>query len=352
MTVLAAEEPPERVVDSALRDWNVIRVPFFHPRREEWSAFRRLVSSEVPGFSAINTNLLREAILREWVTNGPYDVMYFVTQLPASVLPLVRAKCRIVIDAYDYYAAIHALRRRQVPFYRPYYWIYLKEGIMSAKAEHRVLRLATVILVPTADEAVALRGSISGPAIHVLPNGASVPEVQWNAGGLTSVLMVANYDYEPNREGLRWFMEHVWLQVLNEHPTASLRVVGKGSNKLDLEDTPGVRQIGQVVDLSHEYLNSACCVIPVLSGGGSRLKLLEAMAYGIPIVSTTFGASGIEHENTVSIADTPNAFAVAVSACLQNDRILLDRATRAREVIAKNYTWDSIGQKLRAILSA
>lgn len=351
VTVIAAQEPADRRVLPTVSDENLTRVPFFTPSNKNNSVFRRLLNTKAPGFSAIETTILRDAIRREWIENGPYDTIYFVSQLTASVLPIKGMKYRAAIDVYDYYATIHAARRQQISIFRPYYWIYLKDGILSRRLEHRVLRQASLIFVPTVDELSALSRTISGIPIHVLPNGASTPVKRWSNGDNLSVLMVANFDYGPNREGLQWFLEHAWHEVLKVQPSAVLRIVGKGSSNLRLGDVSGVMQIGQVDDLSCQYLNAACCIIPVLSGGGSRLKLLEAMAYGIPTVSTTFGASGIQHENTIFLADTPLAFAAAVSSCLQGNDMTLYRAARSSEVIANSYTWEKIGIQLRSLLS-
>ncbi len=192
-----------------------------------------------------------------------------------------------------------------------------------------------------AGRAGAQRGQPAGPA-HCRRTPAA------------GVAMVANFSHTPNAEGLRWFYRQVWPVISAKLPGSRLLLAGKDSEQLQAltaGDTT-VEWLGVVPDLGELYRRSACVVVPVLSGGGTRLKLLEAMAWAVPLVTTTAGASGVEHQGSVAVADDPLEFANCVEERLRAPGDFQEQAARARQVVAERYTWDQIGRKLVEILEA
>lgn len=148
--------------------------------------------------------------------------------------------------------------------------------------------------------------------------------------------------WPPNSEGLSWWLREGYRQLYTLCPDVKYDIVGSRPPK-DLqqvaESFPSVRLHGYVEDVEPFWMRAAALAVPILSGGGVRVKILEAMAMGVPVISTTVGCEGLavrdgEH---LLIADTPQAFAVACATVLQDERRASQLAYNARQLIVQCY---------------
>jgi glycosyltransferase involved in cell wall biosynthesis len=146
-------------------------------------------------------------------------------------------------------------------------------------------------------------------------------------------LFVGSLEYEPNRLAVEWMAFEVLPLIRRRHPTASLVVVGHDNTVSDgLRNAPGVTLVGYARDLDGYYARTTVAVAPLHSGGGTRLKVIEAMARSVPLVSTSLGCYGLglTHDQELLIADSPEDFAAACVAIFES-RELADRLARAGE---------------------
>ena len=127
-----------------------------------------------------------------------------------------------------------------------------------------------------------------------------------------------------------------------------LRVTGRtaGVDLGGVADCAGVEFTGYVEDIRTVLSRSAVCVVPLREGGGSRLKILEAMAAGVPVVSTSVGVEGIEAESGrhLLVADTPSDLADAVERVLSDHELASRLSREARDLVERRYDWSSIGE--------
>lgn len=196
--------------------------------------------------------------------------------------------------------------------------------------------------------------------IGVVPNGVNIPAMIYNEGVIQDnpeyVLFCGSLWSVPNAEGLHWFCKKIWPLVLKKIPDLKLLVVGAGELPVKftkIKDTPNMEFIGVVEDVKPWYQKSAISVVPLLTGSGTRLKILEAMGMGVPVISTTKGAEGIEytaHKN-ILIADEENVFAQKVINLMQIKSQRMEIAQAARELVKEWYAWDVIGISLAKVLS-
>ncbi|HEY1451357.1 MAG TPA: glycosyltransferase [Solirubrobacteraceae bacterium] len=158
-------------------------------------------------------------------------------------------------------------------------------------------------------------------------------------------IFVANFAYEPNRTGLDFLLEGVLPRVWGELPEARLLLVGKGLDE-DVVEDPRVEQAGFVPDLAEVYGRASCAVVPLLQGGGTPLKFVEALAYGLPIVATARAAAGLAVSDGVNclLADDAESFAAALV------RVLRDGApsigSGGRRLAAERYSIEALSQLL------
>ena len=211
----------------------------------------------------------------------------------------------------------------------------------------------------SAQDAAALR-SMNGrqaPSMTVVPNGVDTRYWQFrperNGAGVRQLVFVGTLDYRPNSDGIRWFVENVWpcltglrLIVAGRNPTRELREWLARDGRIELRaDVPDVRPLLGA---------GAISICPLHAGSGTRLKILEAMSAGVPVVSTTQGAEGIdvtpgEH---LLLADDPRGFAAMIER-LVGDAALYERIRiAARRLVEHRYSWDRIGQVARSRVEA
>ncbi|MFN7987049.1 MAG: glycosyltransferase family 4 protein [Thermoanaerobaculia bacterium] len=188
--------------------------------------------------------------------------------------------------------------------------------------------------------------------VHVAPVGvdaASFPDLA-GTGDPRSLVFLGSLDWRPNVEAVAWFLESAWPLVRAAVPDARFLVAGSSppAGLGASVSRSGVRFLGRVED-SREFLASgAAMVVPLLSGGGIRVKILEAMALGVPVVSTRLGASGIDARDGVEIlvADDPGGLAQACIGLLADREraVALGRAGRAR--VREAFDADAVGRRL------
>jgi polysaccharide biosynthesis protein PslH len=158
-------------------------------------------------------------------------------------------------------------------------------------------------------------------------------------------IFVASFYYEPNRNGLRFLLEEVFPRVWVELPDARLLVVGTGLERPPSED-PRVEAAGFVEDLPAAYASACCAVVPLLQGGGSPLKLIEALAYGLPVLATHRAAAGLKVRDGehLLLADEGDAFAQALIRLLRDGAPGLGQ--RGRELAAERYSIEALSSLL------
>lgn len=192
--------------------------------------------------------------------------------------------------------------------------------------------------------------------IEVVPNGFDTEAYKMlpYSEETPNLLYVGNMAYRPNIDAVLYFCDEVFPLVRREVPDVTFWIVGinPGTEVRDLANRVGVTVTGRVEDVRPYYAQSKVCVVPLRAGGGTRLKILESMALGRAVVSTTVGSEGIDAVDGehLLIGDTPGAFA-AHTVRLLTDPVLREHITQqARELVVSQYDWDVIAAKLLKIL--
>ena len=196
----------------------------------------------------------------------------------------------------------------------------------------------------------------------VVPNGVGITEIQRNLDGETKkepleMLFCGSIEYLPNKEGLTWFCKEVFPLVLAKLPDAKLSIVGRGNPGKELSDllkSSSIFNHGGVERINTYYQRASIAIVPLLSGSGTRLKLMEAMAFKVPVVSTSIGAEGINYTDrkNILIADSPGSFANEVIELLQNPQLANNIANEAFLLVKNEYDWDIVGDKMANYLES
>ena len=245
--------------------------------------------------------------------------------------------------AHRLYAGVNwrKLRREELGTYRDADGVYL----CSAEDERRLLDV------------------IPGARTAVIPNAADVeyyqPRPTDPPPDCRTLVFFGLLSYAPNVDGVIYFIEKIWPRIAEAHPEARFKIIGgRPPRSLQLLAGPRVELTGFVPDLRPHLAAAAAVVVPLQLGGGTRLKIVEAMAMGKAIVSTPLGAEGIEavRGRDLLIEAQPEAFADAVNRLLGAPELAARIGRSARSLAVERYSWSGAARALegffRGILEA
>jgi glycosyltransferase involved in cell wall biosynthesis len=167
------------------------------------------------------------------------------------------------------------------------------------------------------------------------------------------VIYSGSVTYSANLDAVRYFARDIFPRIRQARP-ATLVITGS-TGDIDVSDLlvdGTITFTGRVPDAAHLVAHSSVSVVPLRIGGGTRLKILEAMAVGTPVVTTSKGAEGldVEHGENILIADSPDAFAKAVLRVLDDFVLRAHLAANGRRFVERLYTWDRIGNLIEEVI--
>ena len=213
--------------------------------------------------------------------------------------------------------------------------------------ERRLLERSAESWMVSHAEIAAARELCPDARLRYVPNVVDVQAiapVTPNAGERRAIF-VASFTYEPNRRGLRFLLDEVFPLVWATIPDARLALVGAGLEQPPSND-PRVETLGFVDDLHAAYASASCAVVPLLQGGGTPLKFIEALAHGLPVIATARAAAGLElHDGEdCLIAQDATAFAAALVLVLRDGAPELGLHGRAQ--VERNYSVEALSALL------
>lgn len=207
-------------------------------------------------------------------------------------------------------------------------------------------------------EAMAYRQLSGSSQVTIIENGiGALPEPAWRAPATNQLIYAGSLTYAPNAEAVAYFAREVLPRLEQDGLPVSLHVTGQPPATQPPETVqPAVTLTGWLTsaELEQTYRQSRACVVPLLSGTGTRIKLLEALALGMPIVTTSKGAEGLAvvSGEQMLIADTPEDFAAAVARLLRDAAYAEALGARGRVWVQANHDWSALGEKLRELVRA
>jgi glycosyltransferase involved in cell wall biosynthesis len=229
-------------------------------------------------------------------------------------------------------------------------WFFLRRWEPTYIARH----FDKCIVVSPVDEA-SLRQANPTLDLAVVPNGVSaaqynlLPEIP----GSKEILFIGKMSYPPNVDGALFFYREVFPLVRSQVPQARLLIVGSNpvSELKALASDPAVEVTGYVEDIMPYYERACLSAVSLRAGSGTRLKILESLALGRPVVSTTLGCEGltITPEENILIADTPTDFAAQTIRLLNDAESRRRLVANGRRLIETTYDWQVIAQQLLQI---
>ncbi|HLZ39527.1 MAG TPA: glycosyltransferase family 4 protein [Candidatus Sulfotelmatobacter sp.] len=223
------------------------------------------------------------------------------------------------------------------------------------KYEQEMVRRFQHVIAVSENDATLMSAWVDPSHISVVPTGVDLSKFQPDLRRTAVqpvVMFVGAMDWMPNADAVEYFCREIWPRVLERIPDARFRIVGRNpSSRIQALASSNIEVTGLVPSVTEHLRDAAVVVVPLRVGGGTRLKIYEAMAMGRAVVSTTIGAEGLDvHDGRdIVLADDPGRFAEEVVHLLADDS-LRQRYERAAAELAAKYDWTAVASRFGEVL--
>ena len=317
-----------------------------------FDAFTNLFSSKSYHVKRFISKRFEEHILKI-LNENEFDIIQFETLYIAPYIEAIRSvtKAPIILRAHniehEIWERIHDTTRN--PF-KKWYLSHLTKTLKNYEIE--ALPKFDGIAAITATDAKELAKYSNYTQVTDIPFGIYPEQYQvsdpdeWE---FPSLFHIGSMNWMPNEEGIRWFINEVWPMVQEKHPGVKLYLAGRQMpgwlKKLNVKN---IEVLGEVESATHFINSMGIMIVPLLSGSGIRIKIIEGMAAGKPIVSTTVAAEGIKCDSgkNIMLADSAVEFTNSISGLLKDKQKAVQMGVKARKLIEHEYNNDSIIEKL------
>lgn len=268
----------------------------------------------------------------------------------ASYAEVLRPRCStLVLDLHNVESKLHATTAESLR--EPLALAFRRFAESYQRLERQLLPRFDRILVTSEDDRALIGALVPPERLVVYPNALPslpLPDVAER----NAVVFSGNLEYHPNRDAVRHFRREVWPLLAARWPDLEWWLVGKNPHGVarEVDGDPRIRLIGAVDDAVRELAAARVCVVPVLAGSGTRVKILEAWAAGRAVVSTTLGAEGLEAKDGehLLLADNAASFARAVTRLLESAELRQRLGNAGRRLYLEKFTWESAWRRLEA----
>ncbi len=328
------------------------------PRKKGLAFYARLAAnlfSPLPYSVVSHRSAAMKSAIRRLARQQKFDL--FQVEWPGYVWATEGLGVPVVLQAHNVDTLIwqrfqqterHLLRR----------WYIAGQRRKFERFEARVFHAVARVVAVSPEDAALAREKFGVERIDVVDNGVDVQFFaaveRLTARPRRSILYLGSLDWRPNLDALKVLLDDIFPTVQAHEPDVRLEIVGRHPPawlRQRLARLPGTELHADVPDVRPYLAGSAVLAVPLRVGGGSRLKILEALAAGLPVVSTRVGAEGLALRPGLdyTLADTPAQQAAALIGCLRKPEQALAQAEHGRQTVRGRYDWHTLADRLERV---
>lgn len=311
-------------------------------------------SSSPRSFVATYSPAMAE-LVRATTHNNPFDVVIASTVEMARYASGIKAKARI-LEEHNFNTKMMADQYREQTDWLPRarYWL---SWVKSRRYEDQVYKQFDVCTCVSELDARSVRAWLPhAPLVKVVPNGLDLRDYDWDdiIPARRRAIFSGSLTYSANLDAARYFVSAIWPLVEAKIPDARFIITGShdGVDVKPFEAAQGVELSGRLPNIHAAFRECRVCVVPIRFGGGTRFKILEAMALGTPVVATPKGAEGLEvvHGENILIADNPSEFAEYTRDVIERPELARRLSLNARRLVEEKYDWNVIAKEFESLM--
>ena len=288
--------------------------------------------------------------LRRILEQEEFDVIHMESPFLTPYLPLIRrlSKAKVVLRAHNVENIIWKRVAESTPHgLKRWYLKHLSLTLRAYELEH--INDYDGVVCITRNDAEYFRQNGCRRPVTAIPFGVEPEDCAGVEVEPASLFHIGAMDWMPNRESIEWLLDEVWPVVHREVPKARLYLAGRKMPERWMHAAiDGVSVVGEVPDAGYFIAGKQINVVPLRSGSGIRVKIIEAMAAGKAVVTTTVGAQGIEYTDgeNLLIADTPEQFASQIKRLVEDQDYCARVGAAAARLVAEQYDVKKLTDRL------
>ncbi|MGH1470025.1 MAG: glycosyltransferase family 4 protein [Cellvibrionaceae bacterium] len=284
------------------------------------------------------------------------DIVHFDLLTLAWLKEFVPAETPIVLNEHNVESNL-VLQKAAIEKSTLMKFILDREARELTQFEKKACRSIQNVITCSDDDLVDIE-KFGARNVHCIPNAMDISEMSYSSELPRSkkIAFLGGMAWYPNRLGMQWFLDEVMPLIIQKDSEVVLQVVGNPKPELTVSESikKNVNILGFVDDLNVVMNEARVFIVPLHVGSGTRLKVIEGMAYGKCIVSTRKGSEGINLTDNESVyfADNATTFSDAVISCINDDELCKTLGSTARAIAESTYDWNALGLKMEKIYSA
>lgn len=294
----------------------------------------------------------RRVLVQETFDSSAWDIVICESIGSVELVPHAQTTPRLV-SLFDIQTEIFRRLRQISPWTLQDRLFYIPELLKVQRYERQHYRRFDAAIAVSQHDKALLNQLCAGLQTTVIDNGVDTTYYQPCLGSETEncLAFVGSYSYPPNKDAVVYFAQKILPRIRAHIPDATFFIIGKDA-PAELGQVPGVSVIGTVPDVRPFLQQASVVVVPLRAGSGTRLKILEAMAAGKPVVTTSVGMEGlrVRHGIHLMVADEPDDFTAAVIRLLRDSRHRREIGTNARKLVEQEYGWSMLAQRFEAVI--